>query len=506
MSKDKEKSFRPKPRIPRGLRDLFARDLFTRTRMLATIRDVYELYGFEPLETPALEYADALGKFLPDVDRPAGGVFSLQDDDEQWLALRYDLTAPLARLVAERFEDLPKPFRRYQSGPVWRNEKPGPGRFREFYQFDADTVGTPSMAAEAELCAVLCDSFEALGIARGDYVVRINNRKLLTALLETLGMNGESKADNARRLIILRAIDKLDRLGEAGVAALLGAGRRDESGDFTKGAELKPAQIKAVIDFLTGEAVSGASLRKNIEKQLGESPTGQAGLAELEEISALLGAAGFGEDRIVFDPGVVRGLDYYTGPVIEAQLTFDTINENGDTVRFGSVAGGGRYDGLVSRFKGIEIPATGVSIGVDRLAAALNVMGRDMGETQLAPVVVLVLDQNRLSDYQAMAFELRRAGIRAELYLGGAGMRAQLKYADKRRAPIAVIEGEDERAQGAVTLKDLRLGSVMAAQIEDNATWREGQPAQMSVPRAKLVAAVRDMLARAAGKPGKDVS
>jgi histidyl-tRNA synthetase len=495
MAKDKEKSFKPKARLPRGLRDQFAADVLARTQMLRTISAVYELYGFEALETSALEYADALGKFLPDIERPMGGVFSLQDDDEQWLALRYDLTAPLARLVAEHFDELPKPFRRYQMGPVWRNEKPGPGRFREFYQIDADTVGSGSMAVEAELCAMLCDSLEALGIARGDYVVRVNNRKLLMGFLDGIGITGESEGQSWRRLIILRAVDKLERLGEAGVAALLGAGRKDESGDFTKGAELSSHQIRAVMEFLAHARMGRKALQNILGRHL-DNAEGRAGLFELETIDSLLTAAGFGEDRVVFDTSVVRGLDYYTGPVLEAELTFNTLNEAGETVRFGSVAGGGRYDGLIGRFKAVEIPAAGVSIGVDRLLVALKMRGPKKDGTLIAPVVVLVLDQDRLADYQVMTFELRRAGIRTELYLGAGGMRAQLKYADKRNAPVAVIQGEDECAAGQVTLKDLRLGAAMSAAIEDNVTWREGQPAQELVARAELVPAVRAMLAR----------
>src|SRR5262249_48926389 len=242
------KSNKLKARLPRGLADIGPAEIAATRRMVETIRKVYELYGFEPVETPAIEYTDALGKFLPDQDRPNEGVFSFQDDDEQWLSLRYDLTAPLARYVAENFDTLAKPYRSYRFGWVFRNEKPGPGRFRQFMQFDADTVGSASPAADAENCMMIADSLEALGIARGGYVVKVNNRKVLDGLLETLGVGGEQ--NTGKRLAVLRAIDKLERLGAGGAADLLGDGRKDESGDFTKGAGLDRARIDNVLRFL----------------------------------------------------------------------------------------------------------------------------------------------------------------------------------------------------------------------------------------------------------------
>ena len=486
---------RPKARLPRGFLDARAEDIRARDSMLSAIRDVYELYGFEPLETPAFEYTDCLGKFLPDVDRPEGGVFSLQDEDEQWLSLRYDLTAPLARFVAENFDALPKPFRRYQLGPVWRNEKPGPGRFRQFYQFDVDTVGAANMAADAELAMVLCDALERLGIARKSYRVRINNRKILNGVLQTIGVLSpadESAATTARRMTVLRAIDKLDRLGPSGLRQLLGPGRKDESGDFTAGADLSADQIETVLAF-TSASGTRAEVVTRLSELVRTSNAGGEGIAELEQIGALLDASGFGEDRVIFDPSVVRGLAYYTGPVIEAELLDEITNENGQRVQVGSVAGGGRYDDLITRFRGQSVPATGVSIGISRLLAALKAL-RAEGAVEQGPVVVLVLDAGSTASAQQMVSELRTAGIRAELYLGGAGMRAQLKYADRRSAPVAVIEGEDERKKGEVTLKDLILGAEMAKAIESNKTWREDRPAQKSVKRKDLVAELRAML------------
>jgi histidyl-tRNA synthetase len=480
----KNKPVRPRARLPKGFRDIRSTEALGLSQMLERIGHVYHLYGFEALDTSTIEYTDALGKFLPDVDRPNAGVFSFQDDDGQWLSLRYDLTAPLARFVAEHYDALPKPFRRYHTGTVWRNEKPGPGRFRQFTQFDADTVGAPGVAADAELCMMAADCLEALGMARGDYVIRINHRKLLDALLKSLGLLDEG--DEARRLTILRAMDKYDRLGREGVALLLGKGRKDESGDFTKGAGLDAAQAEPILAFLESDDFS--------PRQLGGSALAAEGLTDVRQMQALFDAAGYGPDRVRFDPSIVRGLDYYTGPVFEAELTFEAKDDKGRPVRFGSVGGGGRYDGLVARFKGIEVPATGFSLGVSRLYAALAALGKIDERGSTGPVVILVMDKQRMADYQTMAFELREAGIRAEVYMGGSGMRAQMKYADKRGAPLVVIEGGDELARGEVTIKDLVLGAQKSREITDNEEWRSGRPAQVNVPRSGLVTAITNML------------
>jgi histidyl-tRNA synthetase len=480
----------PEARLPKGFQDTPAGDIRATERMLATIRDTYERYGFEPLETPAIEFTDALGKFLPDQDRPNAGVFSFQDEDGEWMSLRYDLTAPLARYVAENFERLPKPFRRYQVGPVWRNEKPGPGRFRQFMQFDADTVGTDNIAADAEICMLAADALEALGIQRGDYVIKVNDRKVLDGVLQSIDLGGEANA--ARRLTVLRAIDKLDRLGDGAVRALLGRGRTDESGDFTPGAGLGRDETEAVLGVVTGAMLHPDGNRAT---GLKGNPTLDQGFQELAEISRLVRASGFGAERIRIDPSVVRGLEYYTGPVFEAELSFEVKTEDGHPVRFGSVGGGGRYDGLVERFLGSKVPATGFSIGVSRLQAALTVLNKDKFAAS-GPVVVLVMDKAELPRYQKMAQSLRQAGIRAEMYLGSAGIKAQMKYADKRGAPCVVIQGGDERARGEVEIKDLVAGAKAAANIKDAKEWRESRPAQFSVAEANLIAAVRDLIAR----------
>ncbi|MER8385717.1 histidine--tRNA ligase [Mesorhizobium sp. M1428] len=515
-----DKSEKMKARLPRGFVDRGADDLRAVEKMMATIRSVFELYGFEPVDQPLIEYTDALGKFLPDQDRPNEGVFSFQDDDDQWLSLRYDLTAPMARFVAENFERLPKPYRSYRSGWVFRNEKPGPGRFRQFMQFDADTVGTPGVAADAEMAMMMADVMEALGIKRGDYVVRVNNRKVLDGVLEAIGLGGDENI--GRRLTVLRAIDKLDKLGVAGVRLLLGAGRKDESGDFTKGAGLDNTQIDVVISYFT---VMAQHDPEEIVQTLGSINPGLSnlieerklehlgitnasfveGLAELEQIRTMVAQSGYGEDRIRIDPSVVRGLEYYTGPVYEAELLAEIPNEDGQIVRFGSVGGGGRYDGLVSRFRGEPVPATGFSIGVSRLMTALKNLGKLDTSDVIAPVVVLTMDKDTesLGRYQKMVAELRAAGIRSEMYLGGAGMKAQLKYADRRGSPIAVIQGGDERAKGEVQIKDLIEGAKMSAEIADNAEWRAARPAQMTVAESELVAEVKKILAAQAADRAK---
>ena len=526
MSKQDE-PVRPEARLPKGLFDTPANELRATADMLATIRGVFERYGFEPLDTPAIEYTDALGKFLPDQDRPNEGVFSFKDDDEQWLSLRYDLTAPLARYVAENYQNLPKPFRRYQVGPVWRNEKPGPGRFRQFTQFDADTVGASSVAADAELCMLAADTLEALGVPRGQYVVKVNSRKILDGVLDAADVSP------AKRLTVLRAIDKLDRLGIEGVRALLGKGRKDESGDYTKGADLSAAQIELVetlwrpieipgIEFgsIGGSgtfAISKADDARASQdmETLGafsyidnaktldvweilfpKSPIALEGIRELKSIISICSAAGYGSKRIRIDSSVVRGLEYYTGTVFEADLTFELLVDKGRSIRFGSVGAGGRYDGLVGRFLNDAVPATGLSVGVSRLLSALIALRRvDLSNTQ-GPVVVLVLDRDRIADYQKMAQALRNAGIRAELYLGESGMKAQMKYADKRGSPCVVIQGGDEKAKGEVQIKDLILGATLTSIKDRDEYLKKQAEAQFAVPEADLVKAVRDVLAR----------
>ena len=487
--------------LPRGLVDRNAADIAAAEAMMAKIRDVYRLYGFEAVETPFIEYTDALGKFLPDQDRPNEGVFSFKDDDEQWLSLRYDLTAPLARYVAENYDRLPKPYRSFREGWVFRNEKPGPGRYRQFMQFDADTVGAASPAADAEMCMMAADCLEALGIERGDYMIKVNNRKLLDGVMEAIGLGGAG--DAGRRLVVLRAIDKLDRLGADGVRDLLGPGRKDESGDFTRGAGLGAQAIERVLAYMDARATDNRATLAALAPAVRGSAAGEAGLAELSEIVVLVEAGG-SADRVIVDPAVVRGLEYYTGPVFEADLTFETLGDDGRPVRFGSVGGGGRYDGLVARFRAEPVPATGFSIGVSRLLAALRAIESPIVAAADAPgpVVVLALDrdQQSMANYQRLVAWLRAAGIAAEPYLGSGGMNAQLKYADRRGSLCAVIQGSNERdAPGGpqVTIRDLRLGAELAKATKDRADYLElRQRAQVSAPEGELVERVRQVLGR----------
>ncbi len=492
-----------KARLPRGLADRGPAEIAATRHMVETIRAVFERYGFEPVETPAIEFTDALGKFLPDQDRPNEGVFSFKDDDEQWLSLRYDLTAPLARYVAENYQNLALPYRSYRYGYVFRNEKPGPGRFRQFMQFDADTVGAASMAADAEMCMLAADTMEALGIPRGSYLVKVNNRKVLDGVMESIGLGGEENA--GKRLTVLRAIDKFDRLGISGVQQLLGPGRKDESGDFTKGAGLETSQAKDIVQLLNfagwGELIDGTNeptLEEWEKLRFSINPTFQAGINELREIAKLIQAAGYQTDRVKIDNTVVRGLEYYTGPVYEVELLIETKDEKGRPVRFGSVGGGGRYDGLVSRFMGQPVPATGFSIGVSRLQAALTALGKLGEKSAPGPVVVTVFERDRIADYQKMVSALRNAGIRAELYLGNPknNLGAQLKYADKRGSPCAIIQGGDEKAKGEVQIKDLILGANLTAIKDRDEYLKKQAEAQFAVAEDKLVEAVAALLKR----------
>ncbi len=545
MANKKNKKHKLKARLPRGFGDRSASDIRATEEMMGKIRAVYERYGFDPVETPMFEYTDALGKFLPDSDRPNEGVFSLQDDDEQWMSLRYDLTAPLARHFAENFNDIQTPYRTYRAGWVFRNEKPGPGRFRQFMQFDADIVGAPNVSADAEMCMMMADTMEALGIARGEYVIRVNNRKVLDGLLDSFGLGGIE--NESRRVEVLRCLDAFDRLGIKGVLERLTTGRKDESGDYTVGvglhADIATDLVRIFTKFedgflqvpINGELVavpenefnkhlsidSWSAVIKEWAKQTignvsgtpqdnpslislllanslaGGNQTAVAGVNELAGILGVVRSSGYGEDRIRIDPSVVRGLEYYTGPVYEAELLFDVTNEKGQKVQFGSVGGGGRYDGLVSRFRGEPVPATGFSIGVSRLMTALKNLGKLDTTPLVAPVIVCVMDRDieSLGRYQAMTQKLRNANIRAEMYQGNPKQFGkQLQYADRRGSGIAIIQGSDEREAGEVQIKDLFEGKRLSENITDNEAWRAERPAQFSVKEDDLVDAVRKRL------------
>ena len=482
---------------------------------MAKIRAVYELYGFEAVETPFIEYTDALGKFLPDQDRPNEGVFSFKDDDEQWLSLRYDLTAPLARYVAEHYERLPKPYRSYRAGWVFRNEKPGPGRFRQFMQFDADTVGAASPAADAEICMMAADCLEALGIKRGDYVVKVNNRKVLDGVMEAIGLGGPENV--GRRLIVLRAIDKLDRLGPEGVRALLGAGRKDESGDFTKGAGLERAtaleqhprpgipRTRRAADkpdrllprrMRTRSARRARGARRSWDRSPEDVP-------RLREIANWRRRRDTARTASRSTPSVVRGLEYYTGPVFEAELTFETPGEDGKPIRFGSVGGGGRYDGLVARFRGEPVPATGFSIGISRLLSALRAIkqpDRRLGR-EARPRHRRRARPRPYGRLPAPGDELaRRRGSPPKCISAPAASTRSSNTPTSAASLCAVIQGSNEReAAGGrqVVIRDLTLGAELAKASKDRADYLElRQRAQFAAPEAELVARVREVLER----------
>ncbi|TRO95383.1 histidine--tRNA ligase [Glycocaulis profundi] len=493
----KTKTFKPKARRPRGFEDRDAGVIRAERALVSAASAVYERWGFEPLETPAFEYADALGKFLPDEERPNEGVFALTDDDGQWMALRYDLTAPLARFAAENFQDLTKPFRRYQFGEVWRNEKPGPGRFRQFVQCDADSVGAPGPAADAEMIALAVEVMSAAGLQPDEFVVKVNDRRLLDGVLESLGA-----ASMESRMRVLRAIDKLDRLGLEGVEMLLGAGRRDESGDFTEGAGLSKNQSYMVLNFLELSKdlsfynennyrdgyISNVNYTNDIDYMFnyqGFNETSRKGLEALQEIASILNAIKINPKAWNFDTSVVRGLGYYTGPVFETELLATPTYPDGSPMQFGSVASGGRYDDLVARFTGQAVPATGFSFGVSRFAAALSALGRLDAADADPLVIVIAPEKDQMAEYFAIAAELRAAGLRAEAFVGGGNMGKQLKYADRREAAFAVIVGSEEREQGVATVKDLKLGAELAEAMTDREEWK-AQKQQFTVERGVL--------------------
>ena len=491
MTSEKKKKI--KPEKPRGFEDISGDDLLSLQDLISKIEDTYKFYGFNKLETSTIELSDVIGSYLPDQDRPNEGVFSFEDEDGRWLSLRYDLTSGLARYVAENYDSLPKPFRRYQSGWVFRNEKPGPGRFRQFMQVDADTVGSANPLSDAEMCMMFSDVFENIGIEKKDYIIRLNNRNLLDALLNQAKIS--IRDNNDQYLTVMRSIDKLDRLGIKGVRELLGRGRKDKSGDFTKGADLSNEQIDLVVNFLNqGEEckkVSRENALLNLNKTFCESEEFEEAIGELNSISSILDDLGYSEEKIAIDPSVVRGLGYYTGPIYEADLVFP---KNEELNNFGSVGGGGRYDNLVDRLKGVKVPATGISIGVSRLLSAIKVLNKNNINFTSLDALVLIMDHSDKSFYFNLAAQLRSEGIVTDLYMGDSNMKAQLKYADKKGARVAIIVGEDEKANNSVTIKDLLKGKEVSSEISENEEWRSGKASQITVSIDKMVESTKEIL------------
>ena len=509
------------PRKIKGFRDIDP-DLNQLKRMIIeNASKVYRLYGFEHWDTPAIEYADNLGKYMPDSDTIDQGVYSfrnpeiepvlmsngkpLRDKDNrvvmenQFLSLRYDLTAPLARMYAEKTFEISKRgqltannaplFRRFQFGPVYRYEtKLDPGRFREFWQLDFDTVGTKDVSADAEVCMILSDALEAIGLKRNSYVVKVNNRKVLKGLLQQLGIKTEEEEQN-----ILRIIDKYDKIGLYGVKAELGNGRKDESGAVIEGLELDQSIIDGIDAFLEKfqEGASRSTILSKLENQLQDTEMGTEGIQELNKINDILTRLGYAEDRVIFDPTLVRGMAYYTGPIFEVESKQFYLDEKGRERRVGSICGGGRYDGLVEKLNGAAIPATGASIGVDRLAELL-VKTNQVPEKVIGPVFIVVFDEELMPEYQKIASELRENDIEAEVYYGSArGMKKQFKYADDRNAPLAIMLGSDEMEKGVVSVKDLIMGRA-GSDIKDKDEWRA--KVQSEVKREDLVEFIQNKL------------
>ena len=433
----KEKKNKPSKELPLGFVDRQEKELLVRDFIISNIKEVMIKYGFQYLETPSFEYSDSIGKFLPDKDRPDEGVFSFQDENK-WLSLRYDLTAPLARYVAKNYLEIPKPFKRYQLGTVWRNEKPGPGRFREFLQFDADFVGSKSLQADAELCVMISEILEKCGLSKAEYIVKISSRKITEELFKKINLD-----NNDQKLTALRALDKIDRLGWEGVKQLLGQGRKDKSGDFTKGANLSFSNVEAIEN----------ELKK-------KSPQTE----DLQEILKLFKDYNF--TNFEFDPSIIRGLEYYTGPIFEVNLKFDVKNNKGQIIQFGSIGGGGRYDNLVNNFGNYDAPATGISIGLDRLVYAL-MQKKEFKIKQPKPVVICVFDKDFMKEYISLLILLRNAGISAEIYPSKSKLKKQMEYANKINSPAVILYGEDEIKSSKPTLRDLSTGKEKSIEIKE---------------------------------------
>lgn len=452
---------KPKAQLPKGFRDSTEENIDIRNQVIAIIRNECEKFGFKNIETPALEYTEALGKFLPDVDRPSGGVFSFQDEDDQWISMRYDLTAPLARYVAENYQFIPKPFKRYQVGSVWRNEKPGPGRYREFIQFDADAIGISNNYVDAELCVMVAKIFLELGFTAKEYKVKYSSRVIWEDLFKKINL------DEIQIPAVLRAVDKLDRLGKDGVKELLLEGRKDKSGDFMQGVNLKDSQANEILDFISNKTIKDDQLN-SFEEYL----------------------QNYKELPFEFDPTVVRGLEYYTGLVFEVELTAKILNDKGKEVIFGSVAGGGRYDKLIARFGKEDVPATGISIGVDRLVYAIEQF--DKISSNKKPLIIIAnLISDEISTYLNIADQLRLEGYACEIFYGSNNLSKQLKYCDKRGASAVVIIGEDELKNNTISIKNLTVGKEMSKNIDSREEWKELKAGQFTINKDDLISEIK---------------
>jgi len=471
------------PRVSRGLRDLLPDQMLARQSMIDTIRRVYELYGFVPLSTPAIEFLDVLSGSAG--QEAQSSIFRVTNPENEALGLRFDLTVPLARVIAQ-YKELPRPFRRYQVSPVWRADKPDKGRFREFTQFDLDSVGTESEVADTEVIAGMCDTLSALNVGR--YIVRFSSRAILNLLLDFAGISAEQGVD------VFRVLDKLDKVGLDKVSRELMNGYRDESGDTIRGVGLSADQVDRIKRFLDIKSDSRHDVVSSVRELFAGLDHAASQIDVVEKISNHLYNLGYGDDRVSLDLSIARGLAYYTGPVFEAILL--------DAPQFGSVFGGGRYDDLVMRFLGERIPAVGASIGVDRLLAALAHLGRVDTRKATARVLVTNMDRAMTDDYLQLTWELRRANIPTEFYIGTAKrLGKQLEYADQYDIPLAILCGSNEKAQGVVTVKNMAAGRAKASLLDDRSKWLAERPGQTTLPRDRLVEGIRDLLAEIESPP-----
>lgn len=510
------------PRKIKGFRDSNPGLNSLKWHIINSAVKVYKLYGFEHWDTPIMEYADCLGKYLPEADSVDEGIYSFRnpekenlfDDDggllkdsagnfildNHFVGLRYDLTAPLSRLYAEQLWDTYKRgqltgtnaplLRRYQFGPVFRYEaKLDPGRFREFWQLDFDSVGTADMAVDAEVCMVLSEALEAIGLPRNSFKVKVNNRKIFKGYLSKLGLTDENLEQD-----ILRIIDKADKIGKEGMILELGRGRKDKSGAEIAGLGLNDELVSRVTGFLEefSQDASRNDVLTNLRSLSGGNSSLDEGIAELTQINDILNSTGFDESRVVFSPSLVRGMAYYTGPVFEVESLLTFKDDKGNERRVGAICGGGRYDGLVEKLLGAKVPATGASIGVDRLAELLTLTGL-LPQSQEGPVLIISFDDSLKPEYMKIASELRREGIASEVYYGlQKGLKKQMAYGDKKNSPLVIIIGSDEHAKGVVTLRDMRMGAKMSADASSKEEWKS--KAQIEVPRAELITKVKEML------------
>jgi histidyl-tRNA synthetase len=494
MTKDKKL----RPELPSGFIDRKGNELILKDRLTEIIKKNFQLYGYEPLSTPGFEISENIGKFLPDEDRPNSGVFGFKDG-KNWISLIYDLTAPLARYFSANETLISKPFKRYQVGNVWRNEKPGPGRFREFTQIDADIVGTKNILADVEMTVLLADSLNKCGLDKEEFIIRVSNRKCFFGMLVWVGISNEKQ-----RIAITRAVDKYDRLGIKGVASLLGKGRNDKSGDFTIGVGLNQKQIEKITEYIEDNTVYDNE-RKNMTGSARFAPLGSYDdlsplYAEgLKELGTIFDNTEFSEfkNQIVYSPTLVRGIEYYTGNIFEANLLFKVKNQKGQEVEFGSVGGGGRYDTLVSKFSNNPAPAVGVSIGLDRLLVGIQQKDNFFKNNKIenaGPVVICLFEQTNMASYYKILNMLRSSGINSEIYSGDGGIKAQMKYADRRNSPAVILYGENEAKSGTVTIKNLNAGKKSSDEIKTRKDWKSNESAQATVKLENLINEIKKII------------